>query len=313
MNIPVTGAITGDELGKMDILQFSRTVENYNIFARCNPDQKQKIIKTLRNNGHIVGYLGDGINDAPSLKESDIGISVNNAVYVARESADIILLNNDLRILLDGIIEGRRTFDNTVKYMLMAISSNFGNMLSMVGAAIFLPFLPMQPVQILLNNSLYDLSQIAIPTDHVDKENLESPQKWNINFIRKFMLIFGGISTLFDFATFYMLFSIFKLPEQTFQTAWFLESISTQVLVIYIIRTKKIPFIQSLPSKWLVINTLIVFSLAWLIPFTAFGVDFNFQAPSIAITSFILITVFIYLVTINLAKNIFYKRMLSST
>ena len=311
LNFEVTGVITGEELKQLSKEEFLAAVEKNNIFARCNPSQKKQIIQSLQGNGHVVGYLGDGINDAPSLKASDVGISVDNAADVARESADMILLNNDLGILLDGVIEGRRTFDNTIKYMLMAISSNFGNMLSLVGAALFLPFLPMLPIQVLLNNSLYDISQIMIPADNVDPENLQKPKQWDIEFIKKFMFLFGSLSTLFDFLTFYISYSILKLPESVFQTAWFLESIATQVLVIYIIRTKKIPFLQSKPSKWLVINTLIVLAIAWFIPFSGFAIDFGFGSLSWLLVTFILVIIASYLICVEVAKRFFYRKVVS--
>jgi Mg2+-importing ATPase len=255
----------------------------------------------------VVGYLGDGINDASSLRAADVGISVENAVDVARESASIILLNKDFDSLLDGILEGRTTFANTLKYMMMALSSNFGNMLSLVGAALFLPFLPILPVQILLNNSLYDISQIMIPTDNVDKEQTNTPQQWNIKFVRNFMFIFGALSTVFDLFTFYLMYSILDLKDSAFQTAWFMTSFFSQILVIYILRTKKFPFIQSKPSKWLVANSVVVLSVAGGIVFSSLGKDFGFSSPNLQTTLITGLIITAYLACIQTAKIWFYK------
>ena len=201
-----------------------RVVEDANVFARVNPSQKDRIMEALRKNGHVVGFLGDGINDAPSLKRADVGISVDNAVDVAKESADIILLQKDLTVLENGVVEGRKTFGNTMKYIMMGTSSNFGNMFSVAGASLFLPFLPMLPTQILLNNLLYDFSQTTITADHVDETYVERPKKMNIRFIRRFMIWFGPISSVFDFLTFFVMLWVFRASEPLFQTGWFLES-----------------------------------------------------------------------------------------
>jgi len=323
LNLPETKFITGEQFEILKKNSLENPAENQGelesgkslyqqiiscgIFARFNPHQKQEIIKILQQNHHVVGYMGDGINDVPSLQTADVGISVNNAVDVAKESADIILLQKNLDTLLAGVLEGRKTFNNTIKYMLMAISSNFGNMLSMIGAAIFLPFLPMLPVQILLNNSLYDLSQVAIPTDKVDAEILQKPQVWNINFLQKFMLIFGGISSIFDFAAFFVFYKLLNLPVATFQTAWFLESLATQILVIYIIRTKKVPFIQSRPSILLVINTLLMVVIGIIISTTSLGKSFGFEQLSAQIFIAIAIIILAYLLMVEIAKQLFYK------
>ncbi|MGF3498263.1 MAG: HAD-IC family P-type ATPase, partial [Candidatus Methanosuratincola sp.] len=199
----------------------SRVVEEANVFARLTPAQKDRIIAALRQNGHVVGFLGDGINDAPSMRTADVGISVDNAVDVAKEAADIILLRKSLAVLEEGVIEGRKTFGNTMKYIMMNVSSNFGNMFSVAGASLFLPFLPMRPTQILLNNLLYDFSQFTITTDHVDKDYLDKPKRWDISFIKRFMVVFGPISSLFDFITFFVMLYAFRADEPLFQTAWF--------------------------------------------------------------------------------------------
>ena len=227
--------------------------EETNIFARVTPAQKNRIIEALKSRGHVVGYMGDGINDAPSLRTADVGISVENAIDVAKEAADIILLNKSLRQLIDGVVEGRKTFANTNKYITMAVSSNFGNMFSMTGASLFLPFLPMLPAQLLLNNLLYEGSQFALTFDNVEDEVLNRPMPWNLDFIKKFMLVFGSISSLFDFLTFYLLFGVFSLSEGAFQTGWFIQSFATQVLVIFIIRTHKSIF-KSQKAHWSVVT-----------------------------------------------------------
>jgi len=223
VGLNVQGLVTGDQVDKADDPQLQELVKSTNVFARLSPLQKERIITALHRNRHIVGYLGDGINDAPALKASDVGISVNNAVDIAKESADIILLRKSLMVLEDGVIEGRKTFGNIVKYIKMGSSSNFGNMLSMTGGSLFLPFLPMLPIQILLNNFLYDLSQVAIPTDEVDKEYLRQPRPWRVDYIKKFMLIIGPISSIYDFLTYGVMLFIFHANASLFHTGWFIE------------------------------------------------------------------------------------------
>ena len=238
IGLPIIGAITGDEMAKMSEHELHAHVEKANIFTRVNPEQKEHIIRILRENKHVVAYMGDGVNDVLSIKEADVGISVNNAVDIAKETADIILLKKGLGEIIDGIVEGRKTFANTFKYLMMALSSNFGNMFSMPIASVFLPFLPMTAPQILLNNFLYDSSQLAIPFDNVDAEFLARPKKFNIGYMKKFMYIFGPLSSLFDFATFGVLLLVLHVNGMAFQTGWFLESIATQTLVVNIIRSK---------------------------------------------------------------------------
>ncbi len=272
--------VTGDQLAGMDREKLADLAETTSVFARLSPAQKDEIIQALQRRGHVVGFLGDGINDAPSLKASDVGISVESAVDVAKESADIILLEKSLLVLEDGILEGRRVFSNIIKYIRMGASSNFGNMFSVVGGSYFLPFLPMAPIQILLNNLLYDFSQAGIPTDRVDDELIAEPRKWNIAGIKKFMLCIGPISSLFDYATFFLMLYVFNCRlfsdpstapvmkdyyEHLFHTGWFVESLLTQTLIVYIIRTRKIPFLQSAPSLGMVLTTLVVMAVgAWL-------------------------------------------------
>ena len=220
--------------------------------------------------------MGDGINDAPALKAADVGLSVDNAVDIAKENADIILLEKSLLVLSSVVTEGRKTFANSLKYIKMGASSNFGNMLSMTGASILLPFLPMLPTQILLNNFLYDLSQVTIPTDNVDADYLKKPRPWNIKFIRQFILALGPVSSIFDFMTFGVMWFIFHASPELFRTGWFVESLFTQTFVIYIIRTQKIPFLESRPSRTLLLSTLSIVAVGCLIPFTPIGAFFKF-------------------------------------
>lgn len=265
LDLPVSGTLLGSELESFKEKDWPRAVKQYSLFARLSPEQKTALITAFKKAGYAVGFLGDGVNDAPSLREADIGISVNNAVDVAKESADLILLKKSLAVLADGVTEGRKTFGNILKYLMMATSSNFGNMFSVAGASLFLPFLPMLPVQILLNNFLYDLAQLTLYTDNVDAATLRQPQRWNLSFLQKFMLLFGPISSLFDFLTFALLLFIFKAQAASFQTGWFLESLATQTLIIFSIRTALAPFFKSGPSRWLVLNVFGIVFLALLL------------------------------------------------
>ncbi len=264
IGLPVQGILEGEDILHTDAKQLAKQVEKTTIFARVTPEQKMAIITALQKNGHVVGYMGDGINDAPSLRAADVGVSVNNAVDVAKDAADFILLRKDLHELTNGVVEGRRTFANTMKYLRMSLSSNFGNMFSMAGASLFLPFLPMKATQILLNNLLYDSSQLSIPLDTVDESEIRQPHKLGITDIKKFMLSFGLLSSLFDFVTFGVLLLAFHANESIFQSGWFIESMLTQVLVIFVIRTKKIPFKQSKPATVVVLSTLLILCLATL-------------------------------------------------
>jgi Mg2+-importing ATPase len=273
--------ITGKELAQLGPEEFVQTAVAYDVFAHLTPDQKEAIIKALRASGNVVGYMGDGINDAAAMKAADVGISVDTAVDVAKESADIILLEKNLLVLEDGIIEGRKTFNNIIKYIKMGASSNFGNMFSVVGASYLLPFLPMQPIQILTNNLLYDISQTGIPLDHVDPEFSRKPQAWDIRFIRKFMMFIGPISSIFDYATFALMWFVFGCsawiggsPEvqshamMLFNTGWFVESLLTQTLIVHIIRTNKIPFFQSSASLPMMLTTILVMATAIFLPYS---------------------------------------------
>lgn len=306
LEIPIAGLITGTELDAMDDHALNRKIKKVNLFCRVNPGQKNRIILALKRQGHIVGYLGDGINDAPSLHSADVGISVESAVDVAKEAAKMILLEQDLGVIKNGVIEGRRTFGNIMKYIMMGTSSNFGNMFSMAGGSLFLPFLPMLPTQILLNNLMYDVSEIPIPLDNVDEEYLIKPKHWDIKFIQKFMLIIGLISSVFDFLTFYVMLSIFKAGEVLFHTGWFIESIATQVLVIFVIRTQKNP-LRSRPNGWLAICSLSIVALAILLPFSPLANMLGFAPPPPLFFLFLAGMVVFYLALVEIVKQIFYR------
>jgi len=310
INLPIKGIMLGEHIDKITDQALFLQAQSTTIFARVTPEQKQRIIKVLKSGKFVVGYLGDGINDAPSLKIADVGISVNNAVDVAKETADLILINKDLGILIEGVIDGRKTFANTLKYLMMGLSSNFGNMFSMAGASLFLPFLPMLPGQILLNNFLYDSSEMTIPLDNVDHEDIIRPRKFDIKFLKKFMIVFGSISSVFDFLTFGLLFFVFRLGESGFQTGWFLESIATQTLVVYIIRTRRLPFLQSSPSKALFINVLAAVAAAVIIVLiTPLRTILSFTLLPVGLLLAIVGIVIVYLLMVEVAKRWFYKHI----
>ncbi|HSC40099.1 MAG TPA: magnesium-translocating P-type ATPase, partial [Chitinophagaceae bacterium] len=270
VGVPAGQVLQGPEIEKMTADELAEAVMNYSVFARLAPMHKQRIIRALQQKGHVTGFMGDGINDAPALKAADVGISVNSAVDIAKESSDIILLENSLLVLEQGVKEGRRVFGNIVKYIKMAASSNFGNMLSVVGASAFLPFLPMLPIQVLTNNLLYDFSQTAIPTDNVDADWLVKPRKWSITEIRRFILFIGPVSSIFDYITFFVLWHFFDAGNNPalFRTGWFVESVFTQTLVIHIIRTGRIPFIQSRASWPLILTSILVALAGAFLPFS---------------------------------------------
>ncbi len=318
LGFEIKGVTLGNDIANMPDETLMAIVEEANVFCRVNPVQKDRIITLLKKNGHVVGYMGDGINDAPSLKTSDVGVSVDNAVDVARESADIILSRNDLTVLAEGVLEGRKTFGNTMKYIMLGVSSNFGNMFSVAGAAIFLTFLPMLPVQILLNNLLYDVSQSTITTDKVDEEYVEKPKRWDIAFIRRFMISLGPVSSLFDFLTFFTMLFVF-IPivplsmlsvhdQHLFQTAWFIESLCSQILVVFVIRTRRTPFWKSKPSKYLVASSLAIVAFALIVPFTPLGPLFGFVQPPLLFYVALALLLGAYLVLAEVVKVWFYKR-----
>jgi Mg2+-importing ATPase len=259
--------LLGSQIEAMNEAELGEVASGTTIFAKLAPAQKEQIIHALQSREHVVAFMGDGINDAPALKAADVGISVDSAVDIAKESSDIILLENSLLVLEQGVMEGRRVFGNIIKYIKMAASSNFGNMFSVVGASAFLPFLPMLPIQVLTNNLLYDFSQTTIPTDQVDADWLTKPRKWAIGEIQRFILFIGPISSIFDYATFFVMLHVFNAWNNPalFHTGWFVESLFTQTLIIHVIRTNKIPFIQSRASWPLIITSIIIVAVgAWL-------------------------------------------------
>ncbi len=307
LGLEITGTLTGKEIHEMDDQALAARVDTVNVFCRVTPAQKNRVILALKKRGGVVGYLGDGINDAPPLHSADIGVSVDSAVDVAKDAADMILLQQDLNVLHDGVIEGRRTFGNIMKYIMMGTSSNFGNMFSMAGASLILPFLPMLPVQILLNNLLYDVSEIPIPLDSVDEEYLVRPRQWNMNFIRNFMIAVGPVSSLFDFVTFYIMLAVLHADETMFHTGWFVESMATQVLVIFIIRTRRNP-LRSRPNPWLAACALAVVTTAVIFPVTPLAGDFGFVPLSPRFFLFLAGIVAFYLLAVEGVKQWYFRR-----
>jgi P-type Mg2+ transporter len=298
LGIEIKSILLGSEVESMSDDALSRAAEKANVFYKLEPADKERVIRVLQKAGHVVGFLGDGINDAPALKASDVGISVDGAVDIAKESADIILLEKSLMILKEGVREGRRVFANIVKYIRMGASSNFGNMFSVLGASIFLPFLPMLPLQIITNNILYDMSQITIPTDGTDEEYLKKPRQWDIGNIKRYILYIGPISSLYDYATYFIMIFVFNCwaNPSLFQTGWFVESLLSQTLIIHVIRTNKIPFIQSRASWPLMLSTFLVVAIGIFLPFSPIAKIFGFVPLPLsyfAIIGGMLITYFI--------------------
>ncbi len=306
------GTLTGADLDNIDNTQLAAAVNQATIFARVSPEQKARILRAQRTAGSAVAFLGDGVNDALALHHADVGISVDSATDVAKDAADIILLERDLDVLADGVAEGRRIFANTIKYVLMGTSSNFGNMFSVTAAAAFLPFLPMLPFQILLNNLLYDTSQMTIPTDRVDDEQLTRPSHWDIGFIRRFMIRFGPISSIFDFATFATMLWIFNATAPEFRSGWFVESLATQTLIVFVIRTRRVPFLRSRPSRPLITSVFAVVTIGAVIPQTPLNDPLGFA--SLPPTFFAVLVAFViaYLISTEVAKYFFYKTAVPS-
>jgi Mg2+-importing ATPase len=303
---PITGVLTGDALAKLSDEALLGQLPQVNLFCRVNPQQKHRVLLALKRLGHTVGFMGDGINDAPALHAADVGISVDGAADVARAAADLILLEHDLSVVRDAVVDGRSAVQNVSKYVLMGSSSNFGNMFSMAGAALFLPFLPMLPIQILLNNLLYDVSEIAIPFDRVDQEATDRPVKWDVKLIERFMLVFGPVSSVFDFLTFYALLYLFGAGEALFQTGWFIESITTQVLVVFAIRTRR-RFFQSRPRRFLVAMALGAVAVAIVLPLLPLGHWFGFVAPPPLFFVFLIGATAAYLTLVEIVKGLFYR------
>ncbi|WP_051979307.1 HAD-IC family P-type ATPase [Edaphobacter aggregans] len=286
--------------------ELAEATEKTTLFARLSPADKQRVVRILREKGHVVGSLGDGINDAPALRAADVGISVDTATDIAKESADLILLEKDLMVLGGGVIEGRKVFANIVKYIRMGASSNFGNMFSVLGASAFLPFIPMAPIQILTNNLLYDFSQVPIPTDSVDYEQVARPRPWNISEIKRFILFVGPVSSIFDYTTFFVMLWVFHCWEPSrariFQTGWFVESLMTQTLIIHVIRTNKIPFIQSRASWLLTAMTLCIMAFGLWLPYSPLGPSLGLARLPQMYWPILMLTILAYLVLTQVIK-----------
>jgi Mg2+-importing ATPase len=306
LDVEVQGILTGAELDRLDDDALAAAIPATTVFARVSPNQKSRIIKVARRTGADVAFLGDGVNDAVALHAADVGISVQSATDVAKDAADIVLLDKDLGVLAEGITEGRRIFANTLKYVLMATSSNFGNMFSAAGASLFLSFLPMLPSQILLNNLIYDAGQLAIPGDAVDEEILARPAGWDIAFVRRFMAVFGPVSSIFDFMTFFVMLDLLHAGHREFRSGWFVESLATQTLVVFLIRTRRVPFFTSRPSPTMILVPITCATVGALLPFTPLAGPLGFTALPIAFFLILLAMVCAYLVLVEAVKARFY-------
>ncbi|HTR71080.1 MAG TPA: magnesium-translocating P-type ATPase [Mycobacteriales bacterium] len=308
LGLVVHGVLTGPDIDELNDAQLARQIDKVTVFARVSPEHKARIVRIRRHEARGVAFLGDGVNDALALHAADVGISVDSATDVAKDAADAILLEKDLDVLADGVAEGRRIFANTIKYVLMGTSSNFGNMFSAAGASLFLSFLPMLPSQILLNNLLYDTSQLAIPTDHVDGEQVRRPSHWDIAFIRRFMLVFGPISSVFDFATFAIMLRVFHSGPEQFRSGWFVESLATQTLVIFAIRTRRVPFFRSRPSLPLALSALVVVGIGAALPASRLASPLGFTKLPTNFFVALVAMVVCYLALIEVVKRWFYAR-----
>jgi Mg2+-importing ATPase len=306
LGLDITTVVTGDRIALMSDAELAEAVAVASVFARVGPDQKARIVQTAHTAGGDIAFLGDGVNDAVALHHADVGISVDTATDVAKDAADVLLLDKDLAVLADGIVEGRRIFANTIKYVLMATSSNFGNMFSAAGASLFLSYLPMLPSQLLLNNLLYDAGQMTIPTDHVDDEMLTRPSQWDIAFIRRFMATFGPVSSIFDFATFAVLLGLLNANQGEFRSGWFVESLATQTLVIFVIRTRRIPFFRSRPSTPLLVAIIATAAIGAILPFSPLAGVLGFTALPLVFFGILLALIATYLALAELTKRWFY-------
>jgi Mg2+-importing ATPase len=304
--------VLGSELAGLSGEQIAQLAQDAQVFAKLAPAQKAKVIVALQGRGHVVGFLGDGINDGAALKAADVGVSVDSAVDIAKESADIILLEKSLLVLDEGVIEGRKVFGNVLKYIRMGASSNFGNMLSVLGASAWLPFLPMTPVQVLANNLLYDLSQTAIPTDNVDEDYIARPRRWEIGNIGRYMLFIGPVSSLFDYATYVTMYFLFGANEPSsarlFQTGWFVESVVSQTLIIHVIRTRHVAFLESHASTSLLTTTLLVSLAAMWLPYSPFAPALGFVPLPALYWPILAVMVVLYLVLTHITKTWFHRR-----
>ena len=312
VGIPINNILLGTELEKISDEELTGRIDDISIFAKLSPAQKSRVVKVLQAKGHTVGFMGDGINDAGALRDADVGISVDTGADIAKESADIILLEKDLMVLRKGVIYGRRTFGNIIKYIKMTASSNFGNMFSMLGASAFLPFLPMLPIQLLVQNLLYDISQTSIPWDRMDKDYLEKPKKWDATGIAKFMVFIGPISSIFDYLTFALLWYVFKAnsPEHQsfFQSGWFIEGLLSQTLIVHMIRTRKIPFVQSWATAPVLILTSLIMILGIFIPFSSLAVSFKMVPMPLGYFPWLLGILISYCILTQLIKVWFIKK-----
>jgi Mg2+-importing ATPase len=303
-----TKILTGPDFRQLSDEALLQRVMDMDVFAEIEPNQKERIILALKKAGNVVGYMGDGINDASALHAADVGISVESAVDVAKEAADIVLLEKDLGVLVQGVREGRSTFANTLKYVFMATSANFGNMFSMAGVSLFLPFLPLLPKQILLTNLMTDFPEMTIATDRVDAEMVDHPRRWDIKAIRKFMITFGLVSSVFDYLTFGALLLILHATRDQFRTGWFLESVISASLIVLVIRSRK-PFFKSRPGKYLLVATLLIVVMTLILPFTPLGGIFGFRPLSISFLVLVGIIIIAYIITAEIVKTVFYKKV----
>ncbi|SHK45712.1 Mg2+-importing ATPase [Clostridium cavendishii DSM 21758] len=310
VNLPVEHILLGSDIENLTDEELGVEAEKVSVFAKLSPMHKERIIGALKSRNHVVGFMGDGINDAPALKAADVGISVDSAVDIAKESSDIILLENNLLVLEEGVLEGRRVFGNIVKYIKMTASSNFGNMFSVIAASIFVPFIPMLPIQVLTNNLLYDLSQTTIPTDTVDEAWIRKPRKWAVDEIKKFIFCIGPTSSVFDITTFIVMLYIFNCfgNPSLFQTGWFLESLFTQTLIIHVIRTNKIPFIQSRASKPLLITSLLIVTAGVILVNSPLASAFGFAKLPLMYYPILALTIFCYFLLTQLVKTLYIKK-----
>ena len=306
VGLDTTGVLLGNAVENMSDEQLGKAVETTRVFARLSPKHKQRIVQALRHNGHVVGFMGDGINDAPALRAADVGLSVDNAVDIAKESADMILLEKSLMVLDEGVLEGRKVFINILKYIRMGASSNFGNMFSVLGASAFLPYQPMLPIQILTNNLLYDFSQVAIPTDNVSTRLIAKPQPWDMGEITRFILFIGPVSSIFDYTTFFVMLYLFHCWAPTgaalFHTGWFVESLMTQTLIIHVIRTRQIPFIQSRASTALTVTTLVIMALGAWLPYSPLARMLQFVPLPGGFWPILFLTLLCYVILTQLVK-----------
>ena len=312
VGLPAEHTLLGAQIEEMTEEQLAGAAEQTTLFARASPAHKQRIIRALQSRGHTVGFMGDGINDAPALRAADVGVSVDTAVDIAKESADMILLEKSLLVLEEGVMEGRKVFANILKYIGMGASSSFGNMFSVLGASVFVPYLPMTPIQILTNNLLYDVSQTAIPTDQVDPEQIAKPRPWDMSSIARFILFIGPCSSIFDYTTFLMMLYIFKCwpvaRASVFQTGWFVESLLTQTLIIHVIRTRKVPFLQSRASASLTAMTVAIMAVGVLIPFSPIGPYLGFTTLPLLYWPLLAVTLLAYILLTQAVKTWLVRR-----